>query len=253
MKLNKIDLEICAQSLTSAVTAQAGGADGIELCTALEVGGLTPSAATIMEARRLLTIKISVLIRPRSGDFCYSDLEFGLIKKDILFCKEHGINGVVVGVLKPNQEYDMKRMTEIAYIARPMELTAHRAFDQTPDAAEALDQLIQMGYNKVLTSGQKGSVEEGKEVLKALVKQARGKILIMPGNGVTLENMEDILITSNALDIHMTAKKLIISDQSAGGFNMKSALANNYYETDLATVKKAMAIVKIMNQDISPF
>ena len=243
MKNNTIQVEICAQSLTSALIAQEGGADRIELCTALEVGGLTPSFATITEARRLLKIKICILIRPRAGNFCYSDLEYDLIKKDIIFCKEQGIDGVVVGCLKPNQEYDLVRMAELEKLARPMQIVSHRAFDQTPDGFKAMEQLIELGYDRILTSGQKGSVEEGKMMLKALVEQAKGRISIMPGNGVTAENIADILTVSGAEDIHFTAKNLVISQQNAGGFNMKSALANNYYETDLAIVKRAIAAI----------
>ncbi len=248
MKNNKITLEICAQSITSALTAQEGGADRIELCTALEVGGLTPSPSTLLEARRLLKIDICVLVRPRSGDFCYSNLEFEVLKKDILFCKEHGMNGVVVGVLKPNQELDIERMTALVTLARPMQIACHRAFDQTPDGLKALEQLISMGYDRILTSGQKGSVEEGKMFLKTLVEQAKGRIAIMPGNGVTVQNVADILATTGAKNIHLTAKNLVIGKQETNdspfNFNMKNALANNYYETDLVQVKKVVAILK---------
>jgi copper homeostasis protein len=247
LKNNKITLEICAHTLTSAVTAQEGGADRIELCAAIEIGGITPSPSTLLEARRLLHIDICVLVRPRSGDFCYSDLEFEVLKKDILFCKEHGMNGVVVGVLKPNQELDIERMTELVKLARPMQIACHRAFDQTPDGLKAMEQLITMGYDRILTSGQKGSVEEGKLFLKQLIEKAQGRIAIMPGNGVTVENAADILTVTGAKDIHMTAKTLVIGKQAESegiSFNMKNALANNYYETDLGQVKKMVEILQ---------
>jgi copper homeostasis protein len=244
---NKIKLEICAHTLTSALIAQEGGADRIELCAAIEVGGITPSPNTILEARRLLHIDICVLVRPRSGDFCYSDLEFEVLKKDILFCKEQGINGVVVGVLKPNQELDIERMTELLKLARPMQVACHRAFDRTPDGLKTMEQLISIGYDRILTSGQKDSVSEGKNYLKTLVEAAKGRIAIMPGNGVTVENMADILTTTGVKDIHATAKNLVIGkqDDSGGlfGFNMKNALANNYYETDLELVKQMIVTI----------
>jgi copper homeostasis protein len=247
LKNNIIQLEICAQSLTSALIAQEGGADRIELCMALEVGGLTPSPATLVEARRLLTIDICVLVRPRAGDFFYSDVEFDLIKKDIQFCKEHGMNGIVVGVLTENQEIDVPRMRELAALAKPMQVACHRAFDQTPDAFKAMEQLIDMGYDRILTSGQKDDVVAGKPLLKELIIKANGRIAIMPGNGVRVENMADILKTTGARDIHMTAKQLIVSGKNSDTgslFNMKNALNNNYYETDLGQVQKAVEIVK---------
>jgi copper homeostasis protein len=247
MKNNKITLEICAHTITSALVAQEGGADRIELCAAIEVGGITPSPSTLLEARRLLKIEICVLVRPRSGDFCYSDVEFEVLKKDILFCKQNGMDGVVVGVLKPNQELDIERMTELVKLARPMQIACHRAFDQTPDGMKAMEQLISMGYDRILTSGQKNSVEEGKMYLKQLVEAATGRISIMPGNGVTVQNTAEILKTTGAKTIHMTAKGLVIGKEaeSEGGFsfNMKNALANNYYETDLAQVKKVVEIL----------
>ena len=246
MKNNKIALEICAHTLNSAVIAQEGGADRIELCAAIEIGGITPSPSTLLEARRLLHIDICVLVRPRSGDFCYSDLEFEVLKKDIVFCKEHGMNGVVVGVLKPNQELDIKRMTELEKLARPMQIACHRAFDRTPDGIKAMEQLITMGYDRILTSGLQNSVGEGKLFLKELIEKAKGRIAIMPGNGVTVENVADILTVTGAQDIHMTAKNLIIGKQAESegiSFNMKNALANNYYETDLEQVKQVVEIL----------
>lgn len=246
MNNSKIKVEICAHTLTSALTAQEGGADRIELCAAIEVGGVTPSAATIIEARRLLNIEICVLIRPRSGDFCYSDTEFELIKKEIQFCKEQGIDGVVVGILTENQEIDEKRMAELLQIARPMQVVCHRAFDQTADAFKALEQLITLGYDRILTSGQKEGVVEGKKILQELVAQAKGRIAIMPGNGVTVDNSGDILEFTKAKDIHLTAKTLLSGKKKTSGnfFDMKAALNNNFYETDLEQVKKVVQIVK---------
>ena len=247
MNNNKKTIEICAQSITSALAAQEGGANRIELCTALEVGGLTPSAATIVEAKRLLTIDICVLIRPRAGDFLYSDIEFEIIKKDILFCKEQGIQGVVVGILKENKEFDMDKMRELATLARPMQVACHRAFDQTPDGFAALEQLIELGYDRVLTCGQAENVAAGKEKLKQLVEKAQCRIAIMPGNGVTVENIADIISYTQVKDIHITAKELIISRMKGindGLFGIKDSINNNYYETSLEIVKKAVEIVK---------
>ncbi len=245
MKNNNLKVEICAHTITSALIAQEGGADRIELCMAIEVGGLTPSPATILAAKRLLKIEICVLIRPRSGDFLYSDLEFEIIKKDILFCKNNGVDGVVVGVLNENKELDVEKMRELAVLARPMQIACHRAFDQTPDGFIAMETLIELGYNRILTCGQATNVVAGKEKLKQLVEKSRGRIAIMPGNGVTVENIADIVSYTKVKDIHLTAKKLIVSQMKGRGGSLfvKDAIENNYYETNLELVKKVVEIV----------
>lgn len=248
MRKNKIKVEICAQSLTSALIAQEGGADRIELCAALEIGGITPSYATLKEVKKRLNIEICVLIRPRGGDFFYSDLEYEIIKQDILFCKELGVDGVVVGVLRRNKEIDTDKMKELLELARPMQVACHRAFDQTPDGLVAMEQLIELGYDRILTCGQAEDVLRGKEKLKQLIEKANGRIAIMPGNGVTLENAMEILNHTKAQDIHMTAKQLIISPmKNENDFlnGIKDAINNNYYETSLDTVKK---IISLINQ-----
>lgn len=245
MKSNKLNVEICAHTITSALVAQDGGADRIELCTAIEVGGLTPSPATIMEVRKRLTIDICVLIRPRSGDFLYSDLEYDIIKKDILFCKNNGVDGVVVGILNEHKELDNEKMRELALLARPMQIACHRAFDQTPDGFKAMETLIELGYDRILTCGQAGDVVAGKEKLRQLVEKANGRIAIMPGNGVTVDNISDIVSYTKVKDIHLTAKKLVISQMRGreGSLFVKDAIDNNYYETSLEIVKKAVELV----------
>ena len=237
---NKITVEICAQSITSAITAQEGGANRIELCTALEVGGLTPSPATIIEAVKRLDIPVCVLIRPRAGDFFYSDIEYDIIKKDIIFCKNNGVQGVVVGILKRNKDLDIEKMKELAELARPMQVACHRAFDQTPDGSKALEELIELGYDRILTCGQAQNVDAGKQTLQQLVEQANGRIAIMPGNGVTPENVEDILTFTHTTDIHLTAKYVIKSPLN----NEKDVINNDYSETNLETVKRVVELVK---------
>jgi copper homeostasis protein len=239
-------IEICAQSLTSAVAAQEGGAHRIELCTALEVGGLTPSPATMLAAKRLLTIPVCVLIRPRAGDFIYSDLEFETIKNDVLWCKQNGMDGVVVGILTTDGTFDLPKMREIAEIARPMQVVSHRAFDQTPDASAALEQLINIGFDRVLTSGQAQNVVLGRDILRGLVEQANGRITIMPGNGVNLDNIKDLIVHTGATDFHTTAKSVVKSPmptfQDSVSFNLGGGRENDYFETDVELVKKIVAL-----------
>jgi copper homeostasis protein len=235
-----IKLEICAQSLTSALAAQAGGAHRIELCSALEVGGLTPSYATLIETRKQLNIEICVLIRPRAGDFFYSDLEFDLMKKDILFCKQQGVEGIVVGVLNQNRTLDLKKMDILAQLAYPMDTICHRAFDQTPDPFEALSQLQNLGFQRVLTSGQSQNAIDGKEILRGLVEAANGKIEIMPGSGVNPSNIQELINYTKATTIHTSAKAKIkssIQDKTDGWRD------NDFWETDFEIVKQLVSLI----------
>jgi copper homeostasis protein len=235
-----IKLEICAQSLTSALAAQAGGAHRIELCSALEVGGLTPSYATLIETRKQLSIEVCVLIRPRAGDFFYSDLEFDLIKKDILYCKQQGIEGVVVGILNQNRTLDLKKMDILAQFAYPMDIVCHRAFDQTPDPFAAMIELQNMGFQRILTSGQAQNAMDGKEILRGLVEASQGKIEIMPGAGVNPNNIQELLNYSKAKTIHTSAKAKIkssIQDKSNGWRD------NDFWETDVEIVKQLISLI----------
>lgn len=242
-------IEICAQSLTSAVAAQEGGASRIELCTALEVGGLTPSPATMLAAKRLLTIPVCVLIRPRPGDFIYSDLEFENIKQDVEWCKQNGMDGVVVGILTKEGTIDVPKMRELAEIARPMQVVCHRAFDQTPDPYAALEQLIALGFDRVLTSGQAKNVVVGRDILRGLVEQANGRITIMPGNGVNEDNIAELISYTRATDFHTSAKYVVKSPmptfQDSVSFNLDGGRENDYFETDVELVKKIVAIAQL--------
>lgn len=246
--MSKIKIEICAQSITSALAAQAGGANRIELCTALEVGGLTPSPATMLEAKRLLTIPVCVLIRPRSGDFIYSDMEFDCIKRDVAWCKENGMDGVVVGILTKNGTIDVPKMKELADIARPMQVVCHRAFDQTPNATEALEQLIALGFDRVLTSGQAKNVVIGRDILRGLVEQSNGRITIMPGNGVNPDNLKDLIAYTKATDFHTSAKFTVKSPmptfENSISFNLDGGRENDYFETDVTVVKEVVSIAE---------
>jgi copper homeostasis protein len=235
-----IKLEICAQSLTSALVAQAGGAHRIELCSALEVGGLTPSYATLIETRKQLSIEVCVLIRPRAGDFFYSDLEFDLIKKDILFCKEQGVEGVVVGILNQNRTLNLKRMDTLAQLAYPMDIICHRAFDQTPDPSAAMIELQNIGFQRILTSGQAPNAMDGKEILRGLVETSQGKINIMPGAGVNPNNIQELLNYTKATTIHTSAKvkiKSTIQDKTDGWRD------NDFWETDVEIVKQLISLI----------
>jgi copper homeostasis protein len=196
-------IEVCVDSVESAIAAQAGGADRVELCDSLIEGGTTPSAGAIVVARERLSIGLHVIIRPRGGDFCYSDLEFEIMRRDILRCKELGADGIVIGILTPDGDIDVQRSRALAELARPMAVTFHRAFDMARDARQALEDVIATGADRLLTSGQEPSVIEGLDLIAELVRWAGDRLIIMPGCG-TERNMKKAVAQSGAQEFHVT-------------------------------------------------
>lgn len=182
-------LEVCANSFESARAAQQAGAHRIELCQELAIGGITPSHGLIAKVVEELDVPVFVLIRPRSGDFTYSESEFEVMLRNIAFVKEIGAHGIVSGVLENDNTIDLKRTAKLITAAKGVPFTFHRAFDWTSNASVALETLIALGVDRVLTSGQAPSAIEGFEVLKSLHKQAQGRIGILPGGGVSIENI----------------------------------------------------------------
>jgi len=197
-------LEVCCGSYASALAAQEGGAHRVELCDNLYEGGTTPSHGTLTLAREKLTIKINVLVRPRGSDFVYSDDEMKIIRRDVLMCKELGMDGVVIGFLTPEGEVDVEKTTEIVRLARPMSVTFHRAFDMCKDPYKALEELIEIGVDRVLTSGQKNMAPEGIDLIAELVKKAGNRIIIMPGAGLEVENIAEFHAKVGAKEYHST-------------------------------------------------
>ena len=207
MSATKILFEACVDSIESALAAQEGGADRIELCADLIEGGTTPSAGTIDLACKHVNIPIMVMIRPRGGDFFYSNLEFNEMKRDIEFIKQFNVAGIVLGILREDGTVDKERTKTLIQLARPMQITFHRAFDMTRNPFEALDDLIDLGVERVLTSGQESNVVEGMETLKKLVEKAGDKIIIMPGGGVNENNVSEIISGCGVKEIHASARE----------------------------------------------
>ena len=193
--------EACVDSVEAALAAQAGGAYRVELCANLLEGGCTPSAGTIQLARKLLHIRMNVIIRPRGGDFCYADPEFETMKLDIELCKRAGADGVVIGLLKPDGTVDVERTRVLVELARPLSVTFHRAFDVSRDPFEALEALIGLGIDRILTSGQEPSPLEGLELIAELVRRAGDRIIIMPG-GVSERTVGRIVACCGAREVH---------------------------------------------------
>jgi len=200
-----ITLEVCVDSVESALAAQAAGADRIELCQALFEGGLTPSAGLMEEVRARVSLKLAMMIRPRGADFCYSDNEFAVMKRDLLLARKLGADVIVLGLLKPDGTIDRERTQVLLELARPLPVTFHRAFDMTRDPREALETLIDLGVNRVLTSGQERSALEGLDLIAELVRLAGDRIIVMPGGGITEQNLPKILRQSGAREFHISA------------------------------------------------
>ena len=197
-------LEICANSIESALNAQNGGADRVELCMELSVGGVTPSKGMIQLVKELLEIPLYVLIRPRSGDFNYSIMELEIMKEDIAYCAELGCGGVVIGALTQERKIDQTKTTALMDAAGFMDVTFHRAFDEVPNHFEAMDTLRDLGIQRVLTSGGKGNAIDNIDTLCELVEEAEDDIIIMPGGGIRTENITDLL-EIGALEYHSSA------------------------------------------------
>jgi copper homeostasis protein len=199
-------LEIAANSVASALAAQEGGAGRVELCTALELGGLTPSYGKIALAREKLTIPLYVLIRPRAGDFLYSALECETMLRDIEACARTGCDGVVLGVLNADGHVDMPRCRPLISTAGAMGVTFHRAFDLVRDPLAALEDVIALGCERVLTSGAQASAVEGSVLIRDLVAQANGRLAVMLGAGVTVQNIVALAVATGAHEFHASAK-----------------------------------------------
>ena len=198
-------IEIVVYNIESALRAQEGGADRIELCANPGEGGTTPSYGTIELVRQNVSLDVYVMIRPRGGDFYYSSYEFHSMKRDISQCQKLSVDGIVFGILNPDGTIDRKRCKELIAQARPLKVTCHRAFDMTRDPFEALEGCIEAGFDRILTSGQSPTAAEGTELICELVKKADGRIAIMPGSGVNENTVEHIVTVSGAKEIHFSA------------------------------------------------
>lgn len=200
-------LEVAANSLASALAAQEGGAARVELCSALELGGLTPSHAVIGMVRERLHIPLYVLIRPRPGDFLYTDDECEAMRRDIEHCAALGYDGVVIGVLDADGAIDTQRCRTLIAAAGKLGVTFHRAFDLVRDPSRALEDVMALGCERVLTSGGQASALEGAGLIRTLIEQAAGRIAIMPGAGVTASNVAALAAATGAREFHASAKR----------------------------------------------
>ena len=205
-------IEICVDSVTGAMAAEQGGADRVELCDNLMEGGTTPSLGCIKLARKHIRIGLHVIIRPRGGDFLFSAIETAVMHEDVLAAKAAGADGVVIGCLTAAGDIDLAQTRELIALARPLKVTFHRAFDMGRDPRQALEQLIGLGIERVLTSGQEASSIEGIELIAELNRQAAGRIIVMPGGGITPRNVPKLVAATGVSEVHLSARSNVESD-----------------------------------------
>ncbi|MGN7989442.1 copper homeostasis protein CutC [Pedobacter sp. 22226] len=241
-------LEVCANSYASALAAQNGGAKRAEFCDNLAEGGTTPSYGQLALAKKNLHIEIWPIIRPRGGDFLYSDTEFELMKEDIKICNSLNCEGVVIGILKADGTIDKERCAELIELARPMDVAFHRAFDMSNDMDQALEDLIELGIKRVLTSGGASSALLGAEKLSQLVKKANGRITIMPGAGINENNIQQLIDQTGATEFHASAKEFIESKMKFRNNESKMGSIDDEYRYELTSEIKVKVLVDRINK-----
>ncbi len=214
-----IAVEICVGDLESAIAAEMGGADRVELCDNLAVGGTTPSLGTIAEAVKSLRIPVQVLVRPRAGGFVYSDRELSVMRRDVEAAREMGAAGVVIGILDRSGRVDRDRNAVLIEAARPISITFHKAIDQARDPIEAIDDLLAIGVDRVLSSGRQPSALEGVEMLARMVERADGRLAVMAGGRLAVEHLASVIRESGVREIHLGSAASRIVGESDPGYS----------------------------------
>lgn len=244
-------LEVCVDSVESAIIAQSAGADRVELCDNLIEGGTTPGYGSISSARHNLDIDLHVLIRPRGGDFLYSGLELDIMRRDIEVCGECGVNGIVTGVLLSGGTVDIERTSRLIELAYPMPVTFHRAFDLCADPLQSLEDIITTGAKRLLTSGHANRAKDGIKLISQLVSQAGDRLIIMPGGGIDDTNIMSIVFKTNVREVHLTGRKSINSEMRfrRDGIRMGSTPELTEFTRKVADMEKIREIINILKQN----
>ncbi len=244
-----ITLEICLESIDSVIAADRGGAQRVELCANLLEGGTTPSAVTIRTARANAKLAINVMIRPRGGDFLYTDAEFTSMKHDIAIAKELGADGIVLGLLRPDGTVDVERTRQLVELAHPLPITFHRAIDVSRNLLEALEAVISTGAARVLTSGGEPSVVNGASMVAKMVEAANGRIIVMPGCGIQPDNVLSILETTGAQEVHIA-----LETETPSGMHFRKAeipmggVDGREYVRFVTAEESVRSVVEILNR-----
>lgn len=245
--MEKYRFEVCANSVESCLAAQAGGADRVELCAGIPEGGTTPSYGEISVARELLsTTRLHVIIRPRGGDFLYSPVEVKTMLKDIEMARQLGADGVVFGCLTAEGEIDILVMQELMKASQGLSVTFHRAFDVCRHPQKALEQIIELGCNRILTSGQQPTAEQGIPLLKELQEQAAGRIILLAGCGVNEKNISRIASETDIREFHFSARKTIKSEMiyKNESVSMGGTVHIDEYERNVTATQRVMDTIQ---------
>ncbi|HEY4062039.1 MAG TPA: copper homeostasis protein CutC [Puia sp.] len=239
-----VQLEICSFNLASALIAQEAGAHRVELCASPGEGGTTPSPGIIRTARERLHIALYPIIRPRGGDFLYTEEEFRVMWRDIEYCKQIGCNGVVIGLLKADGTVDKQRCARLVELAYPLGVTFHRAFDWTANPFEAMEDIIHTGCERILTSGQRPTAMDGADLINQLIREADDRISIMPGSGVRSSNIAALAEKTDAQEFHTSARIQQVSGMAfvnkAMGEEQPVTMAD---EKEIREIKERLAVV----------
>jgi len=226
--------EVCVDSVEGALAAQQGGAQRVELCADLVEGGVTPSLGLIRQVRQAVSIDIHILIRPRGGDFLYSPWEYAAMRDDIQAARDAGAQGVVLGIMLPDGQVDAQRTTELVELARPMSVTFHRAIDMSRSSPEALEILIHLGVDRVLTSGRQPSALQGADCIASLVQQSAGRTILIAAGGITAGNLPQIISATHVGEVHFSARSI---RQSAMIYRNLTCFMGKTYQPDEYTHK----------------
>lgn len=234
-----ISLEIAAFSVEAAIQAIKAGANRIELCENPQEGGTTPSYGTLVLSAKIKEVPIFPIIRPRGGDFLYSHPEYEIMKNDVIMAKELGFPGVVIGLLHADGNIDMERTSELVALAENMQVTFHRAFDRCLDPIKGLEDIIQTGCKRILTSGQVPNVQNALPLVKQLVKLANDRIVIMPGSGVRANNIKNIVESTGVMEVHSSARKMFPTNMQFQKESMQEKM--QYTGVDLEEIKEMLS------------
>lgn len=241
--LRTMQFEVCVESLQGALSAYRGGATRIELCSSLIEGGLTPSAGLIREVKRHCPLPVHVMVRPRSGDFLYTPSELEVMLSDIEFCLFAEVDGLVFGALDSQGEVDLQAMQKLMKAAGRVPVTFHRAFDVCRTPVRALEQLIELGVRRVLTSGQQPTAFEGRKLISALVRQARDRLIVLPGSGVNPQNVIALLQETQAREVHFSARSGAANHPVHAQVRLKFGLSDEQWVTSEAKVQNMVRTV----------
>lgn len=246
-------LEACIDSVQSAIEAQKGGADRLELCANLMIGGTSPGKALFCQVRKYTDLKIRVLLRPRFGDFCYNKYEFAQMKEDASMYRELGADAIVTGILRPDGSLNVEQMEEIMESARGLDFTLHRAFDVCRDPFETLEQAAKLGIGTILTSGQENSAWEGRELLAELVRRSAGRVDILVGAGITPEMLPRLAAYTKATSYHMSGKVMKESPMQFRREGVKMGFPGfsefEIWQTDAENIRQAVETLKGVRVD----